>query len=68
MNERKVLTVYAVDENGRRFRVAGYDEKTALKVVNDRTVMKICHAVSLVAVDKNGCAVATSDAGKEGKK
>lgn len=61
MNKRKVLTVYAIDERGARFRVAGYEEKTALKAVKDPTVKYICHAVKLIAVNKNGDIVATSE-------
>ena len=58
---RKTLTVYAIDENGHKFRVAGYDEQTALNVVKDVTVKYICHAVILLAVDNNGTIVATSE-------
>ena len=61
MNERKILTVYAIGEKGDRFRVAGYEEKTALQVVNDPTVKHICKAVKLIAVNKNGETVAESN-------
>lgn len=61
MNERKVLTVYAIDERGERFRVAGYEEKTALQAVKDPTIKHICKAAKLIAVNKNGETVATSE-------
>lgn len=62
---RKTLTVYAVDKDGKKFRVAGYDEQTALKVVKDETVKNICHAETLIAVNDKGEIVATSEEGME---
>lgn len=50
---RETIRVYAIDANGLWFKVAGYDRETALKVINDETVKNICHAVELVAVDKD---------------
>ena len=55
------ITVYAVEKNGNLFRVAGYDRKTALKVINDPTVKAIVKSDKLIAVDKNGVIVETSE-------
>lgn len=60
---RKTLTVYAIDGDGHKFRVAGYDEPTALKVVQDETIKHICHATTLIAVNDKGEIVATSEEG-----
>ena len=58
---RETITVYAVDKNGARFRVAGYDRQTALKVVNDDTVRAIVHAEKLIAVTAKGETIADTE-------
>ena len=55
------ITVYSVEKNGKFFRVAGYDRETALKVINDPTVKAIVGSDKLIAVDKNGIIVETSE-------
>ena len=55
---RKTATVYAIDKKGNSFRVAGYDLKTALRVVDDETVKNICGATELIAVDGSGKIIA----------
>lgn len=55
---RETISVFAVDEKGHLFRIAGYDRETALKVVNDITVKNITHAVNLIAIDSTGRAIA----------
>ena len=58
---RDTITVYAVEKNGNLFRVAGYDRETALKVINDPTVKAIVKSDKLIAVDKNGVIIDTSE-------
>ena len=55
------ITVYAVEKNGNLFRVAGYDREKALKVINDPTVKAIVKSDKLIAVDKNGVIIDTSE-------
>ena len=55
-----MVTVYAIEKNGDLFKVAGYSEETARKVVNDETVKYIVKSDKLIAV-KNGVIIATSE-------
>lgn len=57
---RELVTVYGIEKNGERFKIAGYDKETALKVVNDYTVKCIVKAEKLIAVNKNGEIIAES--------
>ena len=58
---RDTVTVYAIENSGRRFRVAGYDRETALKVVNDYTVRQILKAEKLIAIDRSGAIIAQTE-------
>lgn len=55
---REIITVYGIEKDGSRFRVAGYNRETALQVVHDITVKNIVNAEKLVAIDKNGKIIA----------
>lgn len=61
MKTRETVTVYSIEKNGSRFRVAGYDRETAKKVVNDFTVLQILHTKKLIAVDKRGQIIAETE-------
>lgn len=61
MKNRETITVYAIEKNGSRFRVAGYDRETALKVINDTTVLHIVKAEKMIAVDKTGQIIAETE-------
>lgn len=57
---REIVTVYGIEKTGKRFKVAGYDKETALKVVQDYTIRKIVQAEKLIAIDNNGNVIAES--------
>ena len=58
---RELVTVYGIEKNGERFKIAVYDRETALKVINDYTVKCIVKAEKLIAIDRNGNSIAESE-------
>lgn len=55
---REIITVYGIEKDGKRFKVANYDRETALKVVQDYTVKRIVKTDKLIAVNKDGYIIA----------
>ena len=58
---REVITVYGIEKDGSRFKIAGYSKETALKVVNDYTIKCIVKAEKLIAVNSKGVIIAESN-------